>query len=965
MFLSPIGEWWNAVVLGTVEESVKSFVRESFTRITGAVNSLFAGLVSIFVEKNYAQTLRTGYNRTAAWQSWWTKNERRESMFNAMVHRDAQAPQAPLPAPSPPPSVGTSNLEEEAPNAAAGLPAKPLWWHAGQALHRTAARAAKPLCRLVGLKPAQDEAAASGGLRRRGSELFDRQSGWPATDGFKKRGFLEDFRLGCELAITWAFDCLRWVTRKLCGMPAPPSSPLQPPPRHARRETPHEFPDAAPTWEDMAARPRASRFRRSASFNNSASSEALHSVWTAADIIKQAGYPLEEHYVTTSDGYVLKMERMPRRNARDCVFFMHGVLDTSMGWVSNGITGSQAFAAYDQGFDVWLGNSRANPPRDHIDEGRKGARYWFFTANELGMEDVAAQIDHLHIVKCAELRTAGAGFVAGPLANGFRRQAAARGAARRSASGNMRHSSSLTALDGLENAYAEPIDEPLAPPPNEAADEADAAASVVAGSVMGNCGFSVPGLGRVSGSQLTVPEAASSAPAELIPAAAEVCSPEGRAKPGRLWLLKEYLARKAAGSPAAAPMDPCPDARSQSMDASVPRPRRGAVNARLAAPGPDSGSDADDDSDYRSPRGGMTSPLLSPRHDAVILSDEYLSSGEAFSPAASGRAVGGVAAEAAAAARQAQVDADLRHAARQTPDRCAVGGVEAPGAQTLPSPACGRVASDAAGRARSLRRQAVEAAGGMPEPYRLRAVGHSLGGASLLIYAVMCRSLGRPHHIYRLILLTPAGFLQKLPLVAKPFRTGLPWATWALARLRPGCGAAVYIPSSLLRYLTFKLTWDLQEVPALHELARAAMRLMFSGDASQWDRAMQMPHYNTRSMPAISLHTGMHLIQWAQSGRFQLYDYGGSAANRAHYGVPLPPDIAGNYKLLDIPVDIMAGRADGVIARENVLEHYAHMRDAGLNVTYKEFEAFGHLDFTFAIKDDLRHYVLSRLLLRH
>ena len=53
-------------------------------------------------------------------------------------------------------------------------------------------------------------------------------------------------------------------------------------------------------------------------------------------------------------------------DARDCVFFMHGILDTSMGWVSNGVTGSQAFAAYDQGFDVWLGNSRANPPRVHI-----------------------------------------------------------------------------------------------------------------------------------------------------------------------------------------------------------------------------------------------------------------------------------------------------------------------------------------------------------------------------------------------------------------------------------------------------------------------------------------------------------------------------------------------------------------------------------------------------------------------
>ena len=45
---------------------------------------------------------------------------------------------------------------------------------------------------------------------------------------------------------------------------------------------------------------------------------------------------------------------------------MHGILDTSIGWVANGVTGSQAFAAYDAGFDVWLGNSRANPPIDHI-----------------------------------------------------------------------------------------------------------------------------------------------------------------------------------------------------------------------------------------------------------------------------------------------------------------------------------------------------------------------------------------------------------------------------------------------------------------------------------------------------------------------------------------------------------------------------------------------------------------------
>ena len=44
-------------------------------------------------------------------------------------------------------------------------------------------------------------------------------------------------------------------------------------------------------------------------------------------------------------------------------------------------------------------------------------------------------------------------------------------------------------------------------------------------------------------------------------------------------------------------------------------------------------------------------------------------------------------------------------------------------------------------------------------------MGHSLGGASLLIYAVMCRRARRPHRLYRLILLTPAGFLQSAPKV--------------------------------------------------------------------------------------------------------------------------------------------------------------------------------------------------------
>lgn len=107
------------------------------------------------------------------------------------------------------------------------------------------------------------------------------------------------------------------------------------------------------------------------------------------------------------------------------------------------------------------------------------------------------------------------------------------------------------------------------------------------------------------------------------------------------------------------------------------------------------------------------------------------------------------------------------------------------------------------------------------------------------------------------------------------------------------------------------------------------------------------------------------LVQWVRSGKFRLYDYGSALANRQHYdGEPEPFDVAANYKLLDCPVDIMAGRADGIIARENVQQHYERMKDAGCSVSYKEFD-FGHLDFTFALKEELVYYVRSRLRLRH
>ncbi len=72
-------------------------------------------------------------------------------------------------------------------------------------------------------------------------------------------------------------------------------------------------------------------------------------------------------------------------------------------------------------------------------------------------------------------------------------------------------------------------------------------------------------------------------------------------------------------------------------------------------------------------------------------------------------------------------------------------------------------------------------------------------------------------------------------------------------------------------------------------------QLLLSDDASQWDRALRMPHYGAKDMPAASMDSVLHLTQCACAGRFQLFDYGSPADNRAAYGTPTPPDIAQQY----------------------------------------------------------------------
>ena len=242
--------------------------------------------------------------------------------------------------------------------------------------------------------------------------------------------------------------------------------------------------------------------------------------------------------------------------------------------------------------------------------------------------------------------------------------------------------------------------------------------------------------------------------------------------------------------------------------------------------------------------------------------------------------------------------------------------------------------------------------------YRLCAISHSLGGASMLMYVITRRLEEKPHRLSRLILLSPAGFHHDSSLVFSVVEHVIFFLAPILSRIFP----AFYIPTRFFRMLVNKLARDLQNLPAVGGLVQTLLSYGLGGDSSNWVGALGTPHYNMNDMPGVSFYVGLHLAQLKRTGRFRMFDYGSASANREVYGSSAPLDIGAHYWLIDIPVDLVAGQKDKVIRPSMVKRHFRLMKMAGVEVSLNEFE-YAHLDFTFSHREELLTYVMSRLLL--
>lgn len=122
-----------------------------------------------------------------------------------------------------------------------------------------------------------------------------------------------------------------------------------------------------------------------------------------AALVTPYGYPLEEHFVQTGDGYILRIFRIQHgtcsrslQGQKPVVFLQHGLLDSSAGFVLNGPNRSLGFILADAGYDVWMGNVRGSFfSRNHSFLSTYSANYWSFSYDEMGLVDLPAMVSYV------------------------------------------------------------------------------------------------------------------------------------------------------------------------------------------------------------------------------------------------------------------------------------------------------------------------------------------------------------------------------------------------------------------------------------------------------------------------------------------------------------------------------------------------------------------------------------------
>ncbi|CAL8103706.1 unnamed protein product [Orchesella dallaii] len=125
---------------------------------------------------------------------------------------------------------------------------------------------------------------------------------------------------------------------------------------------------------------------------------------TVPELIVKYGYPVEIHTVTTSDGYIKEVHRIPYgkrcgpAEGKRVIWLQHGLLGDSSNWIVAGPEKGLAYNLADECYDVWMGNYRGNTySKRHVslDPVADKEQFWSFSWNEMGLFDLPADFDYV------------------------------------------------------------------------------------------------------------------------------------------------------------------------------------------------------------------------------------------------------------------------------------------------------------------------------------------------------------------------------------------------------------------------------------------------------------------------------------------------------------------------------------------------------------------------------------------
>ncbi|KAM2203791.1 hypothetical protein ACFX1S_023511 [Malus domestica] len=120
------------------------------------------------------------------------------------------------------------------------------------------------------------------------------------------------------------------------------------------------------------------------------------------------GYPCQEFEVTTQDGYILSLQRIPEGRGSDSsgggggikkppVLIQHGVLVDGVTWLLNSPDRNLPLILADNGFDVWIANTRGTRfSRRHTSMDPDDPKFWNWSWDELVAFDLPAVFDFVY-----------------------------------------------------------------------------------------------------------------------------------------------------------------------------------------------------------------------------------------------------------------------------------------------------------------------------------------------------------------------------------------------------------------------------------------------------------------------------------------------------------------------------------------------------------------------------------------